>query len=128
MDQRPVVSDLDFQSIKNDLVNYFSERPEFADYEFAGSSLNLLMDILAYNTHYNALTANFQLNESFIDTSLIRSNVVSLAKSLNYVPRSARSAQTKITVRVPRLGTEGFYVIPAGSFFTASSGNTKYNF
>jgi|TARA_B100000085_G_scaffold126695_1_gene115328 hypothetical protein len=128
MDQRPVVSDLDFKSIKNDLVNYFSERPEFADYEFSGSSLNLLMDILAYNTHYNALTANFQLNESFIDTSLIRSNVVSLAKSLNYVPRSARSAETKITVRVPRTGTEGFYVIPAGSYFTASAGNTKYNF
>jgi hypothetical protein len=105
MDQRPIVSDLDFQSIKDDLVNYFKERPEFADYEFAGSSLNLLMDILAYNTHYNALTANFQLNESFLDTSLIRSNVVSLAKSLNYVPRSARSSRTKIKLNVPRLGT-----------------------
>lgn len=128
MDQRPVVSDLDFLSIKDDLVNYFKERPEFADYEFSGSSLNLLMDILAYNTHYNALTANFQLNESFIDTSLIRSNVVSLAKSLNYVPRSARSSRTKIKLNVPRLGSEGFYIIPAGSFFSASSGSTKFNF
>lgn len=128
MDQRPVVSDLDFQSIKDDLVNYFKERPEFADYEFSGSSLNLLMDILAYNTHYNSLTANFQLNESFIDTSLIRSNVVSLAKSLNYIPRSARSSRTKITLNVPRLGSEGFYIIPAGSFFSASSGNVKFNF
>ena len=71
MDQRPVVSDLDFSSIKEDMIEYFKERPEFADYEFSGSSLNLLMDILAYNTHYNALTANFQLNESFLDTSLI---------------------------------------------------------
>ena len=60
MDQRPVVSDLDFSSIKEDMIEYFKERPEFADYEFSGSSLNLLMDILAYNTHYNALTANFQ--------------------------------------------------------------------
>jgi len=128
MDQRPVVSDLDFQSIKDDLVNYFKERPEFSDYEFSGSSLNLLMDILAYNTHYNALTANFQLNESFLDTSLIRSNVVSLAKSLNYVPRSARSSSTTIKLNVPRLGSEGFYVIPAGSFFSASSGDTKFNF
>ena len=128
MDQRPVVSDLDFQSIKDDLVNYFKERPEFADYEFAGSSLNLLMDILAYNTHYNALTANFQLNESFLDTSLIRSNVVSLAKTLNYTPRSARSSRAKLKLDVPRLGTEGFYVIPAGSFFSSSSGSTKFNF
>jgi len=128
MDQRPVVSDLDFQSIKDDLVNYFKERPEFADYEFTGSSLNLLMDILAYNTHYNALTANFQLNESFLDTSLIRSNVVSLAKTLNYMPRSARSSRTRIKLNVPRLGSEGFYVIPAGSFFSSSSGSTKFNF
>ena len=94
MDQRPVVSNLDFQSLKDDMVNFFKERPEFEVYEFSGSSLNLLMDILAYNTHYNALTANFQLNESFLDTSLIRSNVVSLAKTLNYIPRSARSAFT----------------------------------
>ena len=105
MDNRPVVSDLDFESIKNDLVQYFKDRPEFADYEFAGSGLNLLMDILAYNTHYNALAANFSLNESFIDTALVRSNVVSLAKSLNYIPRSARSSSTKITLTVPRIAS-----------------------
>lgn len=128
MDQRPVVSDLDFSSIKEDMIEYFKERPEFADYEFSGSSLNLLMDILAYNTHYNALTANFQLNESFLDTSLIRGNVVSLAKSLNYIPRSARCSTTTITVLVPKVGNEGFFVIPAGSYFTASAGSTKFNF
>ena len=128
MDNRPVVSDLDFQSIKDDLVEYFKDRPEFADYEFAGSGLNLLMDILAYNTHYNALAANFSLNESFIDTALIRSNVVSLAKSLNYVPRSAKSSTTKITLIVPRVANEGFYVIPAGSLFKASGGGQTFNF
>ena len=51
MDNRPIVSDLDFQSIKDDMISYFKNRPEFADYEFTGSGLNLLMDILAYNTH-----------------------------------------------------------------------------
>ncbi len=128
MDQRPVVSNLDFQSLKDDMVNFFKERPEFEDYEFSGSSLNLLMDILAYNTHYNALTANFQLNESFLDTSLIRSNVVSLAKTLNYIPRSARSAFTTLKLNVPRVGTEGFFIIPAGSFFTSANGSTTFNF
>lgn len=128
MDNRPVVSDLDFESIKNDLVQYFKDRPEFADYEFAGSGLNLLMDILAYNTHYNALAANFSLNESFIDTALVRSNVVSLAKSLNYIPRSAKSSSTRITLTVPRIASEGFYVIPAGSLFKASGGGQSFNF
>lgn len=128
MDNRPIVSDLDFQSIKDDMISYFKDRPEFADYEFAGSGLNLLMDILAYNTHYNALAANFALNESFIDTALIRSNVVSLAKSLNYLPRSARSSTTKINLNVPRISNEGFYVIPAGSTFKASGGGQTFNF
>ena len=128
MDNRPVVSNLDFDSIKSDLVDYFKSKPEFNDYEFTGSGLNLLMDILAYNTHYNALAANFLLNESFIDTSLNRNNVVSLAKSMNYIPRSAKSSTTKITLTVPKLASEGFYIIPAGSYFTTSSGNTKYNF
>lgn len=128
MDNRPVVSNLDFQSVKDDMITYFKDRPEFADYEFAGSGLNLLMDILAYNTHYNALAANFMLNESFIDTALVRSNVVSLAKSLNYVPRSAKSSSTKLLLTVPRLNNEGFFTIPAGSLFKASGGGQSFNF
>ena len=84
MDTRPVVSSLDFDQIKSDMVQFFKNRPEFADYNFEGSGLNLLMDILAYNTHYNALAANFQLNESFLDKALLIQNVVSLYKMLNY--------------------------------------------
>ena len=128
MDKRPIVSNLDFKSIKDDMISYFKDRPEFADYEFAGSGLNLLMDILAYNTHYNALTANFALNESFIDTALVRSNVVSLAKSLNYLPRSAKSSTTKLSLNVPKISNEGFYIIPAGSTFKASGGGQSFNF
>lgn len=128
MDNRPVVSNLDFDSIKTDLIDFYKNKPEFKDYEFTGSGLNLLMDILAYNTHYNALAANFLLNESFIDTSLIRGNVVSLAKSFNYVPRSAKCSTTTLTLNVPRVAGEGYFIIPAGSYFTASSGNVKFNF
>lgn len=128
MDTRPVVSSLDFDQIKSDMVQFFKDRPEFADYNFEGSGLNLLMDILAYNTHYNALAANFQLNESFLDTALLRQNVVSLSKMLNYVPRSSRAATTTLSLNVPRRNNEAFFIIPGGTLFQASSGNQKLNF
>jgi hypothetical protein len=128
MDNRPVVASLDFDQIKSDLVSFFKDRPEFKDYNFEGSGLNLLMDILAYNTHYNALAANFQLNESFLDTALIRQNVVSLAKSLNYVPRSSRAATTVLNLNVPRRSGEPYYIIPGGTLFQSSIGNQKLNF
>jgi len=128
MDTRPVVSSLDFDQIKTDMVEFFKERPEFTDYNFEGSGLNLLMDILAYNTHYNSLAANFQLNESFLDTALVRQNVVSLSKMLNYVPRSSRAARTSLNIVVPRRNNESFFVMPGGTLFQASSGNQKLNF
>ena len=128
MDTRPVVSSLDFDQIKTDMVEFFKNRPEFVDYNFEGSGLNLLMDILAYNTHYNSLAANFQLNESFLDTALVRKNVVSLSKALNYVPRSSRAARTTLTLSVPRRNNEAFFIIPGGTLFQSSSGNQKLNF
>lgn len=125
---RPIVANLDFTDLKSDIIEYFKSRPEFADYEFTGSSLNLLMDILAYNTHYNSLAANFLINEMFLDTAVLRDNVVSIAKMLNYTPRSATSAFSTVVVKVPRLTNENFYVIPAGTVFTAAAGNSSLNF
>lgn len=122
--KRPIVADLDFSSVKEDLVQYFKSREEFKDYEFTGSGLNLLMDILAYNTHYNALTANMLLNESFLDSALLRANVVSLAKALNYTPRSAKCAVSNITVRVNRT-TSDYVIIPTGTTFIASASGTN---
>ena len=127
--KRPVVANLDFDSIKQDMIEYFQNREEFADYNFTGSGLNMLMDVLAYNTHYNALTANFLMNEMFLDTALMRNNVASIAKMLNYQPRSARASYTTVTLSVPRADAESnFYVIPAGSVFNARSGNESFNF
>lgn len=127
-DNRPIVANLDFQSVKDDLIDHFKSRPEFADYEFTGSGLNMLMDILAYNTHYNSLAANFLVNEMFLDSAVMRNNVVSIAKMLNYTPRSARGAKTKITLNVPRLNNESFTIIPAGTLFAARDGNSSLNF
>lgn len=129
MADRSVIANLDFDSVKEDLVNHFKSREEFADYEFTGSSLNLLMDILSYNTHYYSLASNFLLNESFLDSALLRKNVVSLAKRLNYTPRSISSAFTTLTLRFTKQDADdNVVIVPAGSSFTASTGNSSVNF
>ena len=128
-DNRKVIANLDFESIKSDMVDYFKSRKEFADYEFTGSSLNLLMDILAYNSHYYSLAANFTLSESFLDSALIRKNVVSLAKRLNYTPRSASASIANIQIAIDKQLTDSSVVIiPAGSLFTAASTNQSLSF
>lgn len=128
-DQRPVVAPLDFDTIKADMIAYFQSRPEFKDYNFTGSALNMLMDILAYNTHYNSLAANFLVNEMFLDTAVLRDNVVSIAKSLNYIPRSARAASIRLTLSFNnRQAGNPLVVIPAGSQFVARGSPKSYYF
>ena len=97
------VTELDFADIKNNLKNFLKQQSEFNDYDFEGSGLNVLLDILAYNTHYNALNAHYSLNESFLDSAQIRGNVVTRAKLLGYTPRSVLSprATVNITVTAP---------------------------
>ena len=97
------VTELDFADIKNNLKNFLKQQSEFNDYDFDGSGLNVLLDILAYNTHYNALNAHYSLNESFLDSAQIRGNVVTRAKLLGYTPRSVLSprATVNITVTAP---------------------------
>lgn len=131
MTDKPVIANLDFDTVKQDLISHFKSRTEFSDYEFTGSSLNLLMDILSYNTHYYSLASNFLLSESFLDSAILRKNVVSLAKRLNYTPRSISSAYTTLRCSVTKtqpLGTNEIVVLPAGTLFTASSGNQTVTF
>ena len=80
------VTELDFEDIKNNLKNFLKQQSEFNDYDFEGSGLNVLLDVLAYNTHYNAMNAHFSLNEAFLDSAQIRGNVVTRAKLLGYTP------------------------------------------
>ena len=125
-DERPVVANPDFKDIKQDIITYFKNDATFSDYDFTGSALNILVDILAYNTHYNNLTANYLVNEMFLDTALMRNNVLSIAKMLNYQPRSAQGAKATITLRIPKVGGANLYQLPIGSLFTASDGSTTY--
>jgi len=94
------ITELDFDDIKTNLKNYLKAQTEFSDYDFEGSGLSALLDVLAYNTHYNAYIANMLANEMFLDSAVKRASVVSLAKHLGYTPRSTRSARAVLDIVV----------------------------
>ena len=123
------VTELDFQTIKTSLKNYLAAQSEFTDYDFTGSALNTLLDVLAYNTHYNAVLANLQANEMFIDSAIKRSSVVSLAKMLGYTPRSTTSAKAYVDISVPKVNTAGSQLsIDSTVAFTATINGITYTF
>ena len=101
------VTELDFADIKNNLKNFLKQQSEFSDYDFDGSGLNVLLDVLAYNTHYNAMNAHYSLNESFLDSAQIRGNVVTRAKLLGYTPRSVLSPRATVNIVVNIAGEIG---------------------
>ena len=94
------VTELDFEQIKQNLKNYLKTQTEFSGYDFEGSGLSTLLDVLAYNTHYNAMAAHFSLNEAFLDSAQIRGNVVTRAKLLGYTPRSVLAPRATINIVV----------------------------
>ena len=96
-----IVSDLDFDAIKENLKSFLQDQPEFSDYNFEGSGFAVLLDTLAYNTHYLGFNANMVANEMYLDSADIRKNVVSLAKMLGYTPSSSKSALAIVDVVYP---------------------------
>ena len=86
------ISELDFDGIKANLKTFLSQQDEFTDYDFEGSGMSVLLDTLAYNTHYLAYNANMLANEMFIDSADLRSSVVSKAKQVGYTPTSTTAA------------------------------------
>ena len=123
-------TDLDFNRIKEQLKTHFLASNEFADYDFEASGLSNILDVLAYNTHYNALIANFALNESFLTTAQLRSSVLAISESLGYTPRSrtAAYATVNLSVTVTSLSRPGVITLPAGSQFTATVEDVSYIF
>ena len=124
------ITELDFDTIKANLKKFLNNQSEFTDYDFEASGLNVLLDILAYNTHYNAYYLNMVANEAFMDTAVLRSSVVSHAKNLGYVPQSAAAPRTIINLTVPSgSNTAGSLTIPRGfNFRTNLLDNTVYNY
>ena len=94
------VTELDFDTIKTNLKEHLKNQTEFADYDFEASGISQLVDLLAYNTHYNAVLAHMVSNEAFIDSAVKRNSVVSIAKTMGYTPRSARSAKAVIDLTI----------------------------
>jgi hypothetical protein len=123
------ISELDFDQIKSNLKEYLRADPNFTDYDFEGSVLSSVLDVLAYNTFYNAYTANTVINEVFLDTAQLRNNVVSHAKMLGYVPRSKTSAFTYLNVSVlnPN-GSPTSLTIDRGTRFSTLIDGLTYEF
>lgn len=119
---------LDFNQIKNGLKEYFQRQTEFSDYNFEASGLSNLLDVLAYNTHQNALTANFALNESFLTTAQLRSSLVGLANSLGYQVGSRSAAFAVVNLYVNDPSSPSSHTLPAGTSFTTTVNNKSYTF
>lgn len=127
---KPIV-ELDFEAAKDQLKNYLRSQTQFKDYNFEGSNMSVLLDVLAYNTYHNNFYTNMAINEMFLDSALLRNSVVSHAKELNYLPRSRKSPKAVVRVRIddPQ-GTieDQTVVIPTYTEFTSSYLGTTYNF
>ena len=130
MADRLNVTQLDFDLIKTNLKEFLRQQSEFEDYDFEGSGLSVLLDVLAYNTHCNAYYLNMIVNESFLDSSLLRNSVISHAKKVGYVPRSVRAPRAIVNITVQTASSAaGSLTIPKGySFFSTQIDGISYRF
>ena len=124
--KRLEVTEFDFDDVKDNLKTFLGAQTEFTDYDFEGSGMSALLDVLAYNTHYLGFNANMLANEMFLDSSSLRSSVVSHAKTLGYVPTSARAS--KATVDVTLNTNETSATMSAGTVFNTTVDDVSYQF
>ena len=126
-DKRLIVSEFDFDDVKSNLKTFLQAQTEFTDYDFEGSGISVLLDVLAYNTHYLGFNMNMLANEMFLDSSSLRSSVVSHAKTLGYEVASVRSAKAEIDVTLfDSVKTTG--TLSAGTVFTSSVNDVEFQF
>ena len=122
------VSELDFDAIKTNLKNFLGDQNELADYNFDGSAMSVLMDLLAYNTHYNAFYLNMVVNEMFLDTASLRNSVVSRAKHLGYTPVSVRGAKAYVDLTITPANTPSTITVAKDTQFNATVNGISYIF
>ena len=121
------ISELDFDGIKDNLKTFLSQQDEFTDYDFEGSGMSVLLDVLAYNTHYLGYNANMLANEMFIDSADLRSSVVSKAKQVGYTPTSATASKATIDVLVNNASGASL-IMSRGTKFTTTVDGQSYSF
>ena len=122
------VSELDFDTIKSNLKNFLSDQNEFADYDFDASAMSVLLDVLSYNTHYNAFYLNMIVNEMFLDTASIRNSVISRAKHLGYTPQSVRGAKAYVDLTITPADTPSTIIIAKDTQFASTVNGISYIF
>ena len=126
-DKRLIVSEFDFDDVKSNLKTFLQAQTEFTDYDFEGSGISVLLDVLAYNTHYLGFNMNMLANEMFLDSASLRSSVTSHAKTLGYEVSSVRSARAEIDVTLfDSVKTTG--TLSAGTVFTSSVNDVEFQF
>ena len=125
-DKRLEVTEFDFDEVKNNLKTFLKAQDQFTDYDFEGSGMNILLDVLAYNTHYLGFNANMLANEMFLDSSSLRSSIVSHAKTLGYTPSSARAAKAIVDVTLNT--NSDSLTMPAGTVFNTTVDGVGYKF
>src|SRR5210317_1615881 len=126
MADRLRITELDFDTIKANLKGFLNQQSTFTDYDFDGSGLSILLDILAYNTHYNAYYLNMVANEAFLDSALLRDSVVSHAKTLGYTPYSVTAPTATINVTATSSSSNtGELTLPKGYVFISNQLDNK---
>jgi hypothetical protein len=121
------VTEFDFDEVKDNLKVFLSGQTQFTDYDFEGSGMNALLDVLAYNTHYLGFNANMLANEMFLDSASLRSSVVSHAKTLGYIPNSARAAVATVNISLNTTSSTSA-TMAAGTVFNSTVNGTDYQF
>ena len=120
--------DLDHNTLKDSLISYLRTQYQFKDYDFTGSNINVLLDILSHNTFKNAFFLNMVASEAFLDSAQMKNSILSHAKELNYTPRSKRSSMASVNVTFEANGYNQPYIIPKGSTFTSIVKNDLFIF
>jgi hypothetical protein len=122
------LTSLDFDTLKSSFKTYLKTQSVFKDYDFEGSNINVLLDVLSYNTYMNSFYLNMAVNESFLDTAQLRNSVVSHAKEINYTPASAKSAKALVNIEFLTSGIVNNFQMPRGTQFSGTNSNGTYVF
>jgi hypothetical protein len=118
---------LDFDTLKAQLKTYLKGQAQFSDYDFDGSNMSVLLDIMTYNTHLNAFYLNMVASEMFLDSAQLRNSAISIAKALNYTPRSSKSSRANLDLVFAQSGLQRF-LIPENTRFTAKNSRGTFQF
>ena len=122
------ISELDFEQLRSNFKSFLSTQEEFKDYDFSGSALNILMDLLSYNTHINSFYLNMIANEMFLDTAVNRNSILSLSKMLGYLPRSRKSAFANVNISVTPTDSPSNITIAKNTKFSSTIDGVAFTF